>query len=161
MKKVLAGGIGLAAGFVMFLSTASAGAVNEYVGATYDSASSQISAGGRTPVIATRVGAYLPIGQCIVVGSRAIKGGKTLLNLDCNDGTASGGHPGNSVASPAGQKALLSKDRAVRMSNNYEQSIAQGKTPACMSDPGSTSWCVELCNTSRACSPELSKALGL
>lgn len=160
VKRILVGGIGLAAGLLMVCGTASAGAVNEYVDMTYEKASSQISAGGRTAVIATRVGDYLPMEQCIVVGSRAVKGGKTLLNLNCNNGIA-GSHPGNSLSSPAGQKAVLNKDRAVRMSKNYEQSLAAGTTPSCFLDSGSTDWCIDICTKSRACSADLSSALGL
>lgn len=161
MRKLLLIGVGPTVALVMILSAAPASAVNEYVGSTYEKASSQISAGGRTPVIRTKQGSYLPTDQCIVTGSRAVKGGKTFLDLNCNGGTAAGGHPGNSLASPAGQKALLAMDRAVRMSKNYEQSLAQGKTPSCFMDAGSTQWCAELCTSSRACSAQLSKALGL
>lgn len=161
MKKSLVAGVGVAATLMMTVGTGSAGAVNEYADMTYAKASSQISAGGRTPVIATRVGDYLPLDQCIVTSSRAVKGGKTLLNLNCGDGVASGGHGGNSVASPAGQKAQLNKDRAVRMSTNYEKSLEVGKTPSCFLDEGSTQWCIDICTKSGACSSELSKALGL
>jgi hypothetical protein len=161
VKKFLVSGAGVAAALVMVFGTAPAGAVNEYVDMTYEKASAQISHGGRTPVIATRVGDYLSTDQCIVIGSRSVKGGKTLLNLNCNGGTALDGHPGNSVASPEGQKALLTKDRATRMSLNYEKSLKQGKTPSCFIDKGSTNWCIDICTKSRACSDELNEALGL
>jgi hypothetical protein len=160
VRKTLVSGVGLAAGLMLIFGAAPASAVNEYVDMTYEKASSQISAGGRTPVIATRVGDYLPMEQCMVVGSRAIKGGKTLLNLNCNSGIA-GSHPGNSLASPEGQKAMLTKDRALRMNKNYAQSLAAGKTPSCFLDEGSTNWCIDICTKSRACSSELNQALGL
>lgn len=162
-KRLVAVGVMVVAALTVVFGSGPAGAVNEFVGQTYEKAAARISSWGATAVIATRVGDYLPLDQCVVVGSRkGVQGsGKMLLDLNCNDTSAVDGHPGNSVSSPEGQAALLLKRRAASQNSNYEKSIAAGKTPDCFVNAGSTKWCIDLCETSRACSPELSKALGL
>lgn len=116
MKKPLSLGIGvvsaaMAASAIFGVGTASA--INEYVGMTYDKASSQISSWGGTATIATRTGEELQTGDCLVVGSRTASflgssgfagGSQVLLNLDCSQPLAEPGHPGASAASPAGRQ---------------------------------------------------------
>lgn len=161
MLRALIWGIGVAGALMVVFGSASAGAVNELVGMTYESASSKISDSGRTAVIRTRSGGQLPTEQCIVTASRAVKGGKTYVDLNCNNQIAVDGQQGNSAASPEGKKAMLTRERAERLSANYEQSLESGKTPSCLADESSTNWCVGVCKESQACSAELNDALGL
>jgi len=117
VKKSLARGVGVlgsAAALVAVFGSGSAAAVNEYAGQTYEDAASSISDWG-TPVIASRVGSYLPTEQCMVTGSRDPsfldssgnhRWGTVLLDLNCNDSVASAGKPGYSAASPEGRTAI-------------------------------------------------------
>lgn len=132
MKKPLSLGIGVisvatAASAIFGVGTASA--INEYVGMTYDKASSQISSWGGTATIATRTGEALQTGDCIVVGSRTASflgssgfagGSQVLLNLDCNQALADPGHPGNSAASPAGKQVKQQQTDLKWLNKNTE-----------------------------------------
>lgn len=169
MKKSLASGVGIAAALVAFFGSGSAGAINEYVGMTYEKAAASISNWG-TPVIASREGSYLPTDQCMVVGSKMAsfldssgnkQGGKVLLDINCNDTTALDGHPGNSVVTPAGQDALKWRQRAKELSADYEKATAAGKTPACAKGPDYVEWCTKVCKLSGTCSADLAESLGL
>lgn len=104
-----------------------ASAVDEYKGQTYNDAASAISKSGSTAIIATKVGSFLPLGQCIVTGSHNAdflnssgtnSGGKVLLNLNCNYMFALPGVPGNSLASPEGKAA---HDSAVQQAQQQQQ----------------------------------------
>ncbi len=66
MKKPVVLGIGAigaaAASFAVF-GSGTASATNEYAGQTYNDAAQAISDAGQSPVIATRVGSFLPTGS--------------------------------------------------------------------------------------------------
>ncbi|MCB9410472.1 hypothetical protein [Mycolicibacterium sp.] len=112
MKKTLVRGVGAVAGAaaaVALFGSGSAGAINEYVGLTYEKAAEYY---GANPVIASRVGSYLPTSQCIITGSRSgsyndssgnYRGG-LYVDLNCND-TKTAGHPGYSAMTPIGKEA--------------------------------------------------------
>lgn len=108
-----------------------ASAVDEYKGQTYNDAASAITNAGSTPIIQTKVGSFLPTGQCIVTGSHNADfldssgkngGGKVLLSLNCNYMFALPGVPGNSLASPEGKAA---HDSAVQQAQQAQQQAQQ------------------------------------
>lgn len=112
MKRSMVG-LSVASAAVMFFSTGTASAINEYVGMTYEKAQSSISSWGGQTEIATKVGEELPTSQCIVTGSRTASflgtsgfsgGSQVLLDLNCNQSLAAPGQPGNSAASPQGRQ---------------------------------------------------------
>jgi hypothetical protein len=164
VKKYLAGGISGAVGLIVMLNAGTAYAVNEYNGMTYAKAAETISNYGGTAVIATREGSYLPTEKCIVVGSRkqssTTGGGKVLLDLNCNDTSALNGHPGNSVATPEGKKALQARETAKSLNDDYAAAQAAGKQSYCDTHQAN---CAGFCQNAGAglCSPELMQALGL
>jgi hypothetical protein len=132
MKKPVVLGIGAigaaAASFALF-GSGTASATNEYAGQTYNDAAQAISDAGQSPVIATRVGSFLPTGSCVVTGSRSANfldssgtnpGGTVLLYLNCNNSFAAAGVPGNSIGSPEG--------RAARQ--DYEDKLAEAQAQA-------------------------------
>ena len=156
MKKPLSLGIGVVsvatvASAIFGMGTASA--INEYVGMTYDKASSQISSWGGTATIATRTGEALQTGDCIVVGSRTASflgssgfsgGSQVLLNLDCNQVLADPGHPGGSAASPAGKQVKQDQTDLKWLNDNTEY---------CAEYAG---YCKRLCDTyADICSSEI------
>ena len=166
MKKILAGALGGAAVAVAVFGAGPASAVNEYVGQTYEKAAASISNGGGTPVIASRVGDYLPTEQCIVTGSRRgnfldasgnSRGGQVLLSLNCND-TMTAGHPGYSVMSPQGAKAQQLKELGTTISSDYAKRTAAGKDPYCAEH---YEWCQKQCTAAGNCSAEVMEYLGL
>jgi len=122
---------GATAMFALF-GTGSAAAINEYVGQTYNDAATAISQGGQTPVIATRVGEFLPTGACIVSGSRTASfldssgnnNKKVLLSLNCNYMFALAGVPGNSMGSPEGRAARAAAEK------QYAEQQAQAQAEA-------------------------------
>lgn len=132
MKKPVVlgiGAIGVAAASFAAFGSGTASAVNEYTGQTYNDAAQAISDSGQSPVIATRVGSFLPTGSCIVTGSRNSSfldssgvnpGGRVLLDLNCNNTFAAAGVPGNSIGSPEG--------RAARQ--DYEDKLAEAQAEA-------------------------------
>ena len=106
-----------------------ASATNEYAGQTYNDAAQAISDAGQSPVIATRVGSFLPTGSCVVTGSRSANfldssgtnsGGRVLLYLNCNNSFAAAGVPGNSIGSPEGRQAR----------QDYEDKLAEAQAQA-------------------------------
>ena len=138
VKKTLVRGVAAAGGaaalFAVF-GSGSAGAINDYKGMTYGDAANAISGGGSTPVIATKVGEYLPLQQCIVTGSRNAsfldssgnnRGGRVMLDLNCNYMFALPGVPRNSKASPEGKAAY---DAAVQQAQE-QQAAAQAEQDA-------------------------------
>ena len=160
MRKSLASGFGVAAALVVVLGSGTAGAVNEYVGLTYGDAAAQIArnSGGRAKaVISTREGSYLPTDQCMIIGSRT-SNGNVLMDLNCND-VAAGAHPGNSTANPEAARIYQLRKTATRISEDYADSVAAGKTPWC--DEKKASYCLKVCNAvSGYCSDELEEYLG-
>jgi len=116
------------------LNPGSAAAVNEYVGQTYNDAATAISQNGQTPVIATRVGEFLPTGACIVSGSRTASfldssgnnNSKVLLSLNCNYMFALPGVPGNSLGSPEGRAARAAAEKQYA----EQQAAAQAEADA-------------------------------
>jgi len=122
---------GVTAMFALF-GTGSAAAINEYVGQTYNDAATAISQNGQTPVIATRVGEFLPTGACIVSGSRTASfldssgnnNSKVLLSLNCNYMFALAGVPGNSLGSPEGRAARAAAEK------QYAEQQAQAQADA-------------------------------
>lgn len=158
MKKILvAAGSGGAALLLVFGASANANPYDTYAGLTF----AQVQERNANAKIGTRVGEYLPTEECIVTGSRKVNG-TWLVDLNCNDPKSAGGdgndHAGNSVMSPAGQKMLNFKQRAVTFSRNYENSVAAGKSPLCEKY---YDYCVTVCEQSGACSAELAEYLGL
>lgn len=132
MKKPVVLGIGavsvVAASFAAF-GSGIASATNEYAGQTYNDAAQAISDAGQSPVIATRVGSFLPTGSCMVTGSRSANfldssgtsaGGTVLLYLNCNNSFAAAGVPGNSIGSPEGRQAR----------QDYEDKLAEAQAEA-------------------------------
>ena len=154
--------VGVAAVFMAFGGSLPAGAVNEYVGQTYADAASSIKGSGGTPVIASRIGEYLPTEQCEVTASRKGQaGGKSavLLNLNCSD-TAINGHPGFSATSPEGQKVMAARAQADKMSQDYANKSAD-YVPYCASNAAATQDCVNVCTKAKTCSADLTSFLGL
>ena len=132
MKKSVVlciGAIGAAAASFAVFGSGTASAVDEYAGQTYADAAKAISDAGQSPVIATRVGSFLPTDQCAVTGSRSADfldssgtnaGGKVLLYLNCNNSFAAAGVPGNSIGSPEGRQAR----------QDYEDKVAEAQAQA-------------------------------
>lgn len=157
---------GVAATLVFFFGSGTAGAVNEYKGMTYEKAAAAISKWG-TPVISSRTGDFLPTEKCLITGSRSAnflnssgkkRGGTVLLDLNCNDNTAAGDHPGYSVMTPEGKKAAQQRRSAESINKSFAQTQAAGKTPWC---EGHLDYCQRVCKVSDLCSSELLKYLGL
>ena len=132
MKKPVVlgiGAVGVAAASFATFGSGTASAINEYAGQTYADAAQAVSDAGQTPVIATRVGSFLPTDQCTVTGSRSANfldssgtnaGGRVLLYLNCNNSFAAAGVPGNSIGSPEGRQARA----------DYEQKLADAQAQA-------------------------------
>ena len=158
MKKTLVSGVGCAAVLVALFGSGSAAANpwDDYAGQTYEEAASSISDWG-TPVIATRVGSYLPTEQCMVTGSRSANG-TMLLDLYCNDTSAFNGHPGNSVATPEGKNVKLMRDSGTSYSEQYAKAVAEGQDFWCGEE---VEWCQKVCTEGGTCSAELTEFLGL
>lgn len=158
MKSYLASIIGGAA-LVAVFGSGVANALNEYNGMTYEKAAETIQNNGGTPVIVTREGSYLPTEKCVVVGSRNA-GSNVRLDLNCNDTSALNGHPGNSVASPEGKRALQVRTTAKSLNEDYAASAAAGKQSYCEQNAAS---CSNFCQGPGVglCSAELMQALGL
>lgn len=136
VNKVLVRGgtatVGAAALLVLF-GSGTAGAINEYEGQTYGDASASISGSGARPVIATRVGEYLPLAQCLVTGSRSTgflnssgqAGGSTvLLDLNCGYPFAYNGKPGFSRQSQEGSAAYKQALEAAQQQQQQQEEAA-------------------------------------
>lgn len=164
MNRFLAGGIGASFAALVMVNASPAYAINDYVGVTYEKAAESIKGWGGTPIIATREGSYLPTDQCMVVGSRTQSstsgGGRILLDLNCNDTSALNGHPGNSVATPEGKRALQARQTAKSLNEDYAAKSAAGQQSYCEENAAN---CIGFCQGAGAglCSPELMEALGL
>ena len=124
--------VGATALLVLF-GSGSAGAVNEYQGQTYGDASASISGSGARPVIATRVGEYLPLAQCLVTGSRSTgflnssgqAGGSTvLLDINCGYPFAYNGKPGFSRQSQEGGAAYQQALEAAQQQQQQQEEAA-------------------------------------
>lgn len=141
MKKliVLGGGAFVAASAsVALLGTGVAVAAPDVVGQTYADASSAISDGGGTAVVATSVGGRVPQDECIVTnawngsfvrdveGEFGHAGGEVMLALNCNGDHATATNAGPSVASPMGREAKAAADEAQAAE---EQELQQVSTP--------------------------------
>lgn len=173
MKRRLVSGISTAAALMAMFGPGLAGANNELNGMTYAKAQEKVSSFGNIISIATKTGSYLAMDDCMVVGTRKAdfldssgrKPSNTtwLVDLNCNDLSALNGHPGNSAASPEGKKVQVAVRQSYTISKDYAKATAAGTTPVCFRDDGggSTRWCVQVCTTSKSCSPELNAALGI
>jgi len=122
-----------AAALLALFGSGSAGAVNEYEGQTYGDAASSISGSGARPVIATRVGEYLPLAQCLVTGSRSTgflnssgqAGGSTvLLDINCGYPFAYNGKPGFSRQSQEGGAAYQQALEAAQQQQQQQEEAA-------------------------------------
>lgn len=124
MLKIVAGGMAAAvvAGTGMCLGSGTANAAPEVVDRTYNDAKRIIQQAGGTAVIATRTGAGLEDGKCLVMNAwdagyqRIVRGGmrannEVLLALNCNGVLAGPGSSGNSLASPVGREAKLEAEQ--------------------------------------------------
>ncbi len=156
VKKMLAGAVSGAAALVVIVGAGPAGADNEWKGRTY--AQVQEYTNGRA-VIASRTGSYLPTERCIVTGNRQSTFGtgvtKILVDLNCNDATALNGHPGKSVATPEGKKAVAQLRTASELTENYAAAVKEGTTPVCLKGENQNYYCSRICKESGACSKEL------
>lgn len=129
---------GAAALFALF-GSGTAAAIDEYKGQTYNDAANAIAGAGQTPIIATKVGSFLPTGACMVTGSHDASfldssgtnpGGKVLLSLNCNYSFALPGVPGNSHASPEGKAAYDAAVEQAQAAAEEEQAAAQAAQEA-------------------------------
>ncbi len=156
MKKILAGAVGSAAALAVIFGAGSATADNEYKGLTYAKVQERTN---NRAVIASRVGSYLPTEECIVTGNRRATYGtgstKILVDLNCNDATALNGHPGKSVATPEGKKALAQLRTARELTENYAAAVKEGTTPVCLKGENQNYYCSRICKQTGACSKEL------
>ncbi|WP_319453706.1 MULTISPECIES: hypothetical protein [unclassified Mycobacterium] len=122
-----------------------------YAGQTYADAKATIAQYHQTPVIATVSGDRLATDDCIVVSSSkssfldssgGTRGNEVLINLNCNEGVAAPGKPGNSAMSPAGQAAKKEQKAATNIS----------KDPSyCQQSDEVLAWCHELCTKTGLC----------
>jgi hypothetical protein len=162
VKKILAGALGGAAVAVAIFGAGPANADNEWAGRTYEQVASAL---GQAPVIASRVGDYLPTPQCVVTRSRTAnfldssgnKSGKVHVYLNCGD-TMTAGHSGYSVMTPEGKKAQQTRETAADISNDYAKATAAGQQSWCEKNADS---CANFCQKSGLCSAEVSEFLGL
>jgi len=110
------------AGAGMCLGAGTANAAPDVVNRTYNDAKRMIQQAGGTAVIATRTGAALEDGKCLVVNAwdagyqRIVRGGmrannEVLVALNCNGVLAGPGSSRNSVASPIGREAKLKAEQ--------------------------------------------------
>lgn len=124
MLNIVAGAMAAAvvAGTGMCLGAGIANAAPEVVDRTYNDAKRMIQQAGGTAVIATRTGAGLEDGKCLVMNAwdagyqRIVRGGmrannEVLLALNCNGVLAGPGSSGNSLASPVGREAKLKAEQ--------------------------------------------------
>ncbi len=134
-----AGIIGAAVALAAAFGTGPAVASNEYAGQTYNDAANAIASSGKTPVIASRFGTYLPTGACIVTSSNATgfvdgggPSGKVQLHLNCNYMFALGavGVPGNSVGGEAGRTARAAAEQQYAEEQAKLKAEAEGEAQA-------------------------------
>lgn len=146
----LTGGIAAATISIAVFGTGTAFA-DPYAGQTYGEAKSQISSMHQTPVIATVSGGQVATDECIVVSSAKssfldssgdARGNEVLVNLNCNEGIAAPGKPGNSAMSPAGQQAKKEQKAATNIS----------KDPSyCDQSDEVLAWCHKICTKTGLC----------
>lgn len=162
LRVLLAAVVGATVVAMALIGSGSAGANNEYAGLTYEKAAEYY---GANPIIASRVGSYLPTGQCIITGSRSgsyndssgnYRGG-LYVDLKCND-TKTAGHPGYSAMTPIGKEAADLRDKASSISTNYAKATEAGVAPACEQYFDN---CQQICKLSGTCSSELLNYLGM
>jgi hypothetical protein len=141
MLKIVAGGIvaSAVAGTGLWLGAGPAGAVPDVVDRTYNDAKKMIQQAGGNPVIATRTGAGLDEGKCLVTNAwdagypnvssrgRIIGNSEVLVALNCNGELAGAGSSGNSAASPAGRAAKTEAEQEA--AEQEEQELAEAATP--------------------------------
>ncbi|SBS72251.1 conserved exported hypothetical protein [uncultured Mycobacterium sp.] len=137
------------------------------VGSTYAKAAEKISNWGYTPVIASVVGDQLPTDDCIVTSSAQAsnldssgrsRGKQLLVNLNCNAGLAGPGKPGNSLATPEGQKVRAIQLKGEGISMDYTKALQRNKAPWCEAN---AQRCQEICQQAGTCSADLLKYLGV
>jgi hypothetical protein len=163
VKKILAGALGGVAVAMAIFGAGPANAVDEYKGLTYEQVQQQ--ARRQTIVIASRVGEYLPTEKCIVSSNRTASvsdssgnlSSKLYVYLNCND-PMTAGHPGYSAVSPKGKEAADYRDKAQRLSANYENAIEAGESPFCEAE---AERCARICEQAGTCSEALVDYLGL
>ena len=140
LRKVMAGGMLAAAiaGAGLSLGAGTANAAPDVVNRTFNDAKRMIQQAGGTAVIATRTGAALEDGKCLVMNAwdagyqRIVRGGmrannEVLLALNCNGGVAGPGSAGNSVASPEGQVAIAKAEAAAAERKRQRLEAAQAE----------------------------------
>jgi hypothetical protein len=128
--------------------TASADALT---GKTYSDAAAIVSGWNRTAVVETVNGSQLASDDCIVSSWRkwttTDPAGKrlnqVLMNLNCNQGLAAPGKPGNSMASPEGRQRAKDNTMAALVAKNDKD---------CYQSDAAMNWCVALCNRTGLCS---------
>ncbi|MBJ7339106.1 hypothetical protein [Mycolicibacterium sp.] len=136
MKRFIAGVLGVIGAVSVVTTPFGAGVAHAdaLAGMTYAAASKALDGSGLTPVVATRVGSFLPQDECVVTRSqlRAVKGKPTaiLLFLNCNATVATDGSPGNSAASPQGKAEKDAQAVADTLNANPEACTASEKAAA-------------------------------
>lgn len=146
----ITGAVAVAAVSMAVFSSGVASA-DPYAGQTYGDAKGQIASMHQTAVIATVSGDRLATDDCIVVSSAKSsfldssgdsRNNEVLVNLNCNEGIAAPGKPGNSAMSPAGQAAKKEQKAATNIS----------KDPSyCQQSDEVLAWCKELCTKTGLC----------
>jgi len=151
------GVFGSAVAAAALFGSGTAAAVDEYKGLTYE----QVLQYTSNVKVASRVGQELPTPQCLVTGSRNSNSldtsgnfrGGVLLDLNCNDPMSD-----YSVMTPQGKQAQALKETGEDISTNYAQSLEAGQPSWCENNGDQ---CVDFCQRSGTCSPEVLDFLGL
>lgn len=123
MNKLSAlGAVILGVGGLLLAAVGTATAAPDVVGKTYADAVAALQQSGSVVVVAARVGDQLPLDECIVEGvssppfvrpgSGAAVRNEVRLTVNCNGSVAKADTPGNSAASPAGQRAIEEQKNA-------------------------------------------------
>ena len=140
MRNLLAGAVAAAAAASAALFGAgAANAVPDVVDRPYKDAKKIIQQSGGVPVIATRTGASMDEGNCLVTNAwdagyprlnsrgRMANNRDVLVSLNCNGELAEPGSPGNSALSPVGRDAKAEAQADAR--KQEERQLAQAATP--------------------------------
>jgi hypothetical protein len=123
------------------------------LGKTYSDASAVASGWNRDVVIETVAGSRLAQADCIVASWRkwdkrdadgnVVK--QVLMNLNCNQGLASAGNPGNSLASPEGRQRAKDNVMAAGIAKNDKD---------CHQSDAAMAWCQALCHRTGLCNED-------
>lgn len=125
---------------------------DQLAGLKYSDAASKIAGWNGKAVIATVSGDQLELDECVVTSSQKSlfldtegknsRSNEFLLHLNCNNGIAGPGEPGNSLSSPAGAKAKKDQQAAASINKNPQY---------CESSDAVAKWCENVCNRTGLC----------